>query len=159
MTTYLNNEQVLELATKLHEGQVRRDGKPYITHPIAVSKMVSDIQNTYLPSAYVPFDVSGRLEQAALLHDVMEDCFFVDEKYLLDAGVDPIVVEYCKDLNKENFPSYLSMLRNLIKKRSPAIYVKLADMKHNLSENPGKAKDKYELAIALLENALENMYN
>ena len=112
--TYLNNEQVLALATRLHEGQVRRDGKPYITHSIAVAELVLEVYKDYRGNIYYPSESKYVLIQTAYLHDVLEDCFFIDEKYLLDQGVDPVVVRYCKDLNKENFPSYFKMLENLV---------------------------------------------
>lgn len=52
------------LAERLHEGQMRKDGKtPYITHPRAVAKAVLDNGNT-----------DETIIAAALLHDVIEDC-------------------------------------------------------------------------------------
>ena len=32
-------ERVLEFAIEAHEGQMRRSGEPYITHPIAVARL------------------------------------------------------------------------------------------------------------------------
>lgn len=52
-----------KFATKCHTGQVRMyTYEPYITHPIAVAKMVSTV--TQDPDMIC----------AALLHDVVEDC-------------------------------------------------------------------------------------
>lgn len=48
-------------ATKAHEGQTRKDGQPYITHPLEVA----DIVKTMTPDPDV--------WSAAVLHDVVED--------------------------------------------------------------------------------------
>lgn len=50
-----------EFGQKFHEGQLRRDGSPFFTHPIAVSLILSE---------YVPDDDAIT---AALLHDAIED--------------------------------------------------------------------------------------
>jgi guanosine-3',5'-bis(diphosphate) 3'-pyrophosphohydrolase len=52
----------LDFAVTAHEGQLRRSGEPYITHPIAVSSMLADLKMDSLTI------------EAALLHDVVEDC-------------------------------------------------------------------------------------
>jgi guanosine-3',5'-bis(diphosphate) 3'-pyrophosphohydrolase len=49
-------------AEKAHEGQFRKSGEPYITHPLAVAEIVADLQ----------LDVAS--VAAAILHDVVEDC-------------------------------------------------------------------------------------
>lgn len=45
-----------------HEGQLRKSGEPYITHPVAVAKVIAEMR----------LDASSVC--AALLHDVVEDC-------------------------------------------------------------------------------------
>lgn len=49
------------LAARAHEGQVRKDGQPYITHPRAVSRMLAR------------YGFSEAVQAAALVHDVLED--------------------------------------------------------------------------------------
>lgn len=51
-----------EFAERCHEGQERNSGEPYITHPMAVARLVAALK----------MDV--QTVQAALLHDVIEDC-------------------------------------------------------------------------------------
>lgn len=143
---YLNNTQVLELATKLHEPHFRKDGKPYITHPIAVAKLVEE----FCKKKYIS-TICNILIQASYLHDVLEDCEGIDANYLSSAGVDPEVVEICQVLNKKNYKSYKEYI-NSIAYIKPAI-VKFFDITHNLSDlQPGHKRDKYELAKSLLEN-------
>ena len=77
--TYLNNNEVLQLATKWHEGQKRKDGKDYITHPIAVAEITLTLakKNYFCNNLFLDI-----LYQTAILHDVMEDCEGVDKELL-----------------------------------------------------------------------------
>lgn len=60
-------EGALSLAQEAHEGQTRRHGAPYISHPIAVGRFVEDIADA------LQFRVDDRTRAVALLHDVVED--------------------------------------------------------------------------------------
>ena len=35
-------EKAIEVATKAHEGQLRKTGEPYIIHPLAVMKILQE---------------------------------------------------------------------------------------------------------------------
>src|ERR1700727_1236661 len=48
-------------AAAAHEGQFRRSGEPYITHPVAVATIVAEL------------GLDGQTVAAALLHDARED--------------------------------------------------------------------------------------
>ena len=67
-STYLNKldikkiQKAYTLAFYAHEGQLRRDGSKYITHPVAVSSILLDLKMD-------PDSIC-----AALMHDVLEDC-------------------------------------------------------------------------------------
>ncbi len=54
-------EKAYFLAKERHEGQMRKSGEPYITHPIAVAKILADLRGG--PATLI----------AALLHDTVED--------------------------------------------------------------------------------------
>jgi (p)ppGpp synthase/HD superfamily hydrolase len=55
-------DRAIEFATIAHEGQVRKyTGEPYITHPIAVAKIVATVPHT------------TEMLVAAILHDTVED--------------------------------------------------------------------------------------
>ena len=54
-------DRAYEVAKKAHEGQLRKSGDPYITHPVAVAEILADIG---LDSSAI---------SAALLHDTVED--------------------------------------------------------------------------------------
>ncbi len=55
-------EKALEFATNAHAGQERDSGEPFVEHPIATALRLADM---HLDMTTI---------QAALLHDVMEDC-------------------------------------------------------------------------------------
>ena len=52
----------LDAAVEYHGDQQRLSGKPYVTHPIAVAGLVASLH------------MDATTLQAALLHDVIEDC-------------------------------------------------------------------------------------
>ena len=69
-------EYAEKLATKYHTGQKRRDGKDYITHCSAVSKIAAtlyDSKQTYGLFA-VPEFVVQFLTALGWTHDILEDC-------------------------------------------------------------------------------------
>ena len=51
-----------DFAEECHRGQLRKSGDPYIIHPVAVASLVAGLR------------MDQHTVQAALLHDVMEDC-------------------------------------------------------------------------------------
>lgn len=55
-------ERAIEVALEAHEGQTRKDGGRYAVHPIHVAMMLARL------------GLGERVIQAALLHDVVEDC-------------------------------------------------------------------------------------
>lgn len=59
--------QAYEFAAKCHEGQLRKTGDPYITHPVAVTYLVANLE------------LDQQALMAALLHDVQEDCGVANE--------------------------------------------------------------------------------
>lgn len=54
-------ERAFLIAEKAHEGQLRKSGQRYITHPIAVAQILADL------------GLSTETVIAALLHDTVED--------------------------------------------------------------------------------------
>ena len=64
---YLDPEEVervqeaYDFAFQAHQGQRRRSGEPYITHPVAVADLLADLH------------LDSQTLMAAILHDVIED--------------------------------------------------------------------------------------
>ena len=61
-------EHAYAFAERAHEGQTRRSGDPYITHPVAAAEIVAGLQQ------------DANTVAAALLHDVQEDCGVTPEE-------------------------------------------------------------------------------
>src|SRR5210317_1724923 len=67
LETYLPDEQVAkvlkayEFGAAAHEGQTRKSGEPYITHPVAVAQELAEMH------------LDAEAVCAAILHDVVED--------------------------------------------------------------------------------------
>lgn len=67
-------ERAHAVAEQAHEGQLRKSGEPYITHPIAVAEIIAGLG---LPDTVIA---------AALLHDVVEDTNFAIEEIRSEFG-------------------------------------------------------------------------
>ena len=80
--TYLPQDRVgliadaYAFADESHQGQMRRTGDPYISHPLEVTKLVADLE----------LDQPSLI--AALLHDVQEDCDVPNEEIARRFGED-----------------------------------------------------------------------
>ncbi len=111
-----------------HLGQFRKSGEPYITHPIAVAKIL----------AHWRMDVGA--VQAALLHDVMEDSGISKQDLAEQFG--PAVAELVdgvSKLDRLNFASNAQAQAESFRKMLLAmardvrvILIKLADRLHNV---------------------------
>src|SRR5688572_21773059 len=84
-------QQAASFAARLHQGQVRKDGKtPYIAHPFRVAMTVRDVFGVDDPVAVA----------AALLHDVIEDTTadYDDLQREFGAEVARVVAALTKDM-------------------------------------------------------------
>lgn len=116
----------LATARKLHNGQHRKDGAPYIIHPLKVC-------STLISYGIDDDDILA----AALLHDVLEDCQDklplgskqLETEYMLHHEV----VEIVRVLSKESGLSQheLAVYFNRIKSNPKALLIKLSDRLHN----------------------------
>ena len=124
--------KALKFAMKIHEGQKRQDGSPYITHPVAVLNLLKSV-----------YDRNDVLSQTlALLHDTEEDSdipikdelIFLFGQRIYD-GVHCLNknrLERGKDESKDDFN--LRYYKDLREAPEEERVVKLADRHHNLSE-------------------------
>ena len=69
-------ERAYEVAARMHAGQSRNSGDPYITHPLAVATILGELG--------MPHDVIS----AALLHDTIEDTAYTIDQLREDFGDD-----------------------------------------------------------------------
>lgn len=123
-----NIQQAFDIAKTAHEGQKRRTGEPYITHPVAVAHILARMRMDY------------QSIMAALLHDVIEDtpvdkatiaAEFGNQVAELVDGVSKLTqIEFSSraEAQAENFRKMvLAMVRDI-----RVILVKLADRLHNM---------------------------
>lgn len=118
----------LAVARHFHDGQYRKDGTPYISHPLKVC------------SSLISFGIDDDIILAsALCHDVLEDCQdklpLGGKELVTEYGLKPEVIEVVAMLSKESgLNDYeLSVYFDKIKKNPKALLVKLADRLHNSS--------------------------
>ncbi len=140
--------QAFELSRAAHEGQTRKSGEPYITHPLAVATMLTEWR----------LDVQGLA--AALLHDVLEDTGVTKptlvEKFgrtiadLVDglSKLERLEYQTKETAQAENFRKMvLAMARDI-----RVIIVKLADRLHNMRTLDAMREDKRQrIALETLE--------
>jgi len=125
------------IARKAHEGQFRRDGvTPYITHPEAVAKSLEGEHPHVIATAW--------------LHDVLEDTT-VTPDILRDAGISEEVIAAVQVLTRKESQAY-GVYLGFIRQHDIAFKVKVADMRHNLSDSPtDKQVEKYTDALRFLD--------
>jgi len=109
--------KALEFATQKHKGQYRRGGEEYITHPMAVEKIVRE----------KGFGEVYRI--TALFHDLLEDTDATEEEILSLGGEE--VLNAVKLLTKTEGYVMAEYIEG-IKENPVAKAVKAADRLHNL---------------------------
>ncbi|OGT74113.1 MAG: bifunctional GTP diphosphokinase/guanosine-3',5'-bis(diphosphate) 3'-diphosphatase [Gammaproteobacteria bacterium RIFCSPLOWO2_02_FULL_57_10] len=134
LSSYLEGDQVnlvrraYYYAEQAHDGQFRRSGDPYVTHPLAVAGILSEMHMD--PQSLV----------AAMLHDVIEDTGISKAAVKGQFG-DAIaeMVDGVSKLNKITFSSHAEAQAENFQKMALAmakdirvILVKLADRLHNM---------------------------
>ena len=144
LESYLSNEQLAtitaayEFGAKAHDGQTRKTGEPYITHPVAVAQELAEMH------------LDWQAIVAAILHDTVEDTAasldditekFGSEVALLVDGVsklDQIQFRSRAEAQAESFRKMMLAMIGDIR----VILVKLADRLHNMQTLDAMPADK-----------------
>jgi len=151
-------DAALVFATEAHaKGEPRKDGKPYITHPIAV-------KNNALENYRGDEKNQMIISIVALWHDLFEDIKEYEdrERAMVNEFFDQfkdmghfnqtrkVIIQALRKLNKSSHANYLDYIIS-VKSDGLATRIKLADLKHNMSDlQEGSLKDKYRLAKYIL---------
>ncbi len=129
-----------EYAAKMHEGQFRDSGEPYISHPVAVAEIVAGLE----------LDTDSVC--AAFLHDTVEDCadktnlkdieskFGKDVAMLVD-GLTKMKVMNIEDKEEAHIENLRKMLLAM-SKDVRVIFIKLCDRLHNMRTLAAKPDPK-----------------
>lgn len=127
-------QQALKFIATKHAGQKRRNGNPYIIHPIRVSQEVKSDQEKVV----------------ALLHDVVEDTetsLKEIEDTFGQTAAEAVEALTCRA--GEDYTEYIKR----VKANPIATTVKIADISDNLSDSPSsKAIERMAKALDLLVN-------
>lgn len=133
-TQYLKPEDIAQLRSAYsfgqgaHSGQFRKSGEPYISHPLAVARILSKLH------------LDAPTLTAALLHDVVEDTDIskaeISERFgepvaeLVDgvSKLDKIEFQTQEEAQAENFRKMLLAMARDVR----VILIKLADRLHNM---------------------------
>ena len=129
-------------ADNAHSGQLRKDGSPYITHPLAVAEIVAELE----------LDTDSII--AALLHDCIEDTGSTHEEIAKLFGA--VVADLVEGVTKLTRVQYTSkeeeQMENLRKmlmamaKDIRVILIKICDRLHNMRtmeyQTPRKQREK-----------------
>ncbi len=130
-------KQAYEYAGKMHEGQKRKSGEPYITHPLNVAYILATLK------------VSPIVIAAGLLHDTIEDTetTYDDLVLLFDIEIADLVngvtnlkrlkYESREDKATKNFQNlFLAMAKDI-----RVIVIKIADRLHNIRTLYARGED------------------
>ena len=128
MEQVLRVRRAYEVGAEAHEGQTRKSGEPYITHPVAVAGILAEL------------GLDAETIIAAILHDTLEDTSLTRERITAEFGSTVAeLVDGVTKLDKVRFSSrqeaaaesfrkmLLAMARDL-----RVILIKLADRLHNM---------------------------
>src|SRR5471032_1969858 len=133
-------EEAYEVARAAHAGQYRQSGEPYITHPLAVAKILAE------------WHLDAQALMAALLHDVVEDTpttkteiakrFGKAVAELVDgvSKIDRIDFATLQHAQAENFRKMLLAMARDVR----VILIKLADRLHNMRTLEAVPPEKQE---------------
>ncbi len=134
LETYLSPDQIADIrrayfySEKAHEGQFRRNGDPYITHPLAVANILCDMH------------MDHQSIMAAMLHDVIEDTgvskaeiatHFGGEVADLVDGVTKLTQVHFNSKAEAQAENFRKMMLAMTQD-TRVILVKLADRLHNM---------------------------
>lgn len=134
LSSYLSDEQLktitaaYEFGADAHEGQTRKTGEPYITHPVAVAQELAEMH------------LDAQAITAAILHDTVEDTEasleditekFGSEVALLVDGVSKLDQIQFRSRAEAQAESFRKMMMAMIEDIR-VILVKLADRLHNM---------------------------
>ncbi len=153
-SSYIHNKEDIDQIYKAyliskdkHQGQMRKSGDPYITHPVAVAKILTEL--AVGPATLI----------AALLHDTVEDTDYTLEDVEETFGKDvAAMVDGVTKIGKLSFNTVASQADNHQKmllamaKDIRVVLIKIADRLHNIRTLKSMAPEKqYRIASETLE--------
>ncbi|WP_246497838.1 RelA/SpoT family protein [Natronoglycomyces albus] len=144
-------QKAYDTADRLHEGQFRKSGDPYITHPLAVASILAEL------------GMDTNTMVAALLHDTVEDTAYALEELEEEFGGEvALLVDGVTKLDKVKLgdAAKAETIRKMVvamAKDPRVLVIKLADRLHNMrtlaflpqSKQEQKARETLEILAPL----------
>ncbi|OGB20198.1 MAG: guanosine-3',5'-bis(diphosphate) 3'-pyrophosphohydrolase [Burkholderiales bacterium RIFCSPLOWO2_12_67_14] len=132
--------QAYRFADEAHLGQLRKNGDPYITHPIAVAAQCAE------------WKLDAQALMAALMHDAIEDCGVTKEELVqrFGAPVADLVDGLTKlerlefDTREQNQAESFRKMLLAMAKDVRVILIKLADRTHNMRTMGDMPRSKWQ---------------
>lgn len=136
LSTYLEPEQVKKVrkaytfADQAHEGQYRKSGEPYVTHPLAAANILADMHmDHYCLMACLLHDV---IEDTPATKDVLQKKFGATVAELVDGVSKLNKMEYSSESREEQQAENFMKMILAMSRDIRVILVKLADRLHNM---------------------------
>lgn len=126
-----------EYARKAHEGQFRKSGEPYISHPVSVALIVAKELGLGANPVIAAF-LHDTIEDTACTLDDVRERFGDDVAFLVDVVTKKKKAKYDKSKQIDNYRQILSSVQYDVR----AILVKLADRMHNMRTLQSMRPDK-----------------
>jgi GTP diphosphokinase / guanosine-3',5'-bis(diphosphate) 3'-diphosphatase len=144
LKSYLKQEDIDQVmaayrfSAAAHEGQMRKSGEPYISHPVTVACILAELH------------LDAQALMASLLHDVMEDTEITKQQISEQFGktvaelvdgvskLDKIEFQTATHAQAENFRKMLLAMSQDVR----VILIKLADRLHNMRTMEAMALEK-----------------
>ncbi len=135
-----NIQRAVAFSKSAHHGQLRQSGEAYVSHPIAVARILTKLH----------LDTQAII--AALLHDVVEDTDVSTDDIATQFGkpvaelvdglskLDKLQFETIEDAQAENFRKMLMAMARDVR----VILIKLADRLHNMRTLNAMSREKSE---------------
>ncbi len=121
-------ERACEVAARCHQGQIRRSGDPYITHPVAVATILARLDDAG--------EVDDQTLCAALLHDTVQDTPYTLAALRRDFGtaIAAMVAEHMAldRLGRRPGRQVTQVMATITSADARVVTTKLADRLHNM---------------------------
>lgn len=141
-----NTHKALYVALKLHEGQKRTSGDPFIIHPLRVC--------TYLMALGIEDDITCA---SALLHETIRMCGLKEngEELIREYGIDPEVIQTVRIVSDKSKP--MDEYYDAIQKNPRALLEKLSNRVHTCTSMANLDKDEMFAYIDETQNYMLEM--
>jgi GTP pyrophosphokinase len=150
-STYIKNEESLliiknahDIAVKMHEGQFRKSGDPYVQHPIEVAYILTNLHTG--PNTIAAALVHDVLEDTEMSKEQMEELLGKDVVSIVDGVTKISKLKYMtadKALAKDHQKILLAMANDM-----RVILVKIADRLHNMRTLEFHSNKEKQIKIA-----------